>query len=354
MSKMPPAGYLTAAGIESGLQYLATTYPALCQLTILPETSWEGRTSRAVKIASGGGAGRRGVLLVAGLHARELVNPDLLLYFALRLCQAYTANSRITFGAHKSYTADRVRQVVNGLDLILFPLVNPDGRTYVQSPTGDIWWRKNRNPNGGNACRGVDLNRNFDFLWSSGIGSSADPCDYQIYKGSAPASEPETRNVCHLLDTFPQIVYYLDLHSYALQFYYPWGDDDDQTTDATMTFTNPAYDGLRGHPGDSIYREYIPAAERTRFQSVATRVTNAIKAVRGTAYAPMQSVGLYPTTATSDDYAYSRHFADPTKPKVWGFSVETGTQFQPPYSEALQIMQEVSAGLFEFCLAAME
>jgi murein tripeptide amidase MpaA len=351
---MPPAGYLTAAGLESGLQHLATTYPALCQLTVLPETSWEGRTSRAVKIASGGGPDRKGVLLVAGLHAREVVNPDLLLTFALRLCQCYTANTRITFGPHKAYSAARVRQVVNTLDLILFPLVNPDGRVYVQAPTGDVWWRKNRNPNGGNPCLGVDLNRNFDFLWPSGIGSSADPCDYQIYKGGGAFSEPESRNVRHLLDAFPQVVYYLDLHSYAQQFYYPWGDDDDQTTDPAMNFTNPAYDGLRGTPGDAVYREYIPAAELPRFQAVATRVTDAIKAVRGTAYTPMPGVGLYPTSGTSDDYAYSRHFADPTKPHVWGFSIETGTQFQPPYSEALQIIQEVSAGLFEFCLAAME
>jgi len=350
---MPPAGYLTAAGIESGLLYLSTTYPALCQLIVLPETTSGGRTSRALRISAGGQGERRGVLLVAGLHARELVNPDLLLSFALRLCQVYTAGTRITFGP-KSYTAARVRRVLQGLDLFVFPLVNPDGRAYVQSPTGDPWWRKNRSPNGGAACRGVDINRNFDFLWSSGIGSSASPCDYQVYRGPAAFSEPETRNVRHLLDANPAIAYFLDLHSYAREMYYPWGDDNNQTTDPAMSFTNPAYNGLRGLPGDSLYREYLPAADQTRARAVAVRVTNAIKAVRGTVYTPMQGVGLYPTSATSDDYSSSRHFADPARPRVWGFSIETGDEFQPPYSEALQIIAEVSAGLFEFCLAALD
>jgi carboxypeptidase T len=350
---MPPAGYLTAAGIEYGLYYLSSTYPSMCQLMVLPETSRLGRTSRAVRIGVGSGPARKGVLLVAGLHARELVNPDLLLTFALRLCQRYSSSSRLAFGP-RSYSASRVRQVVQGLDLYLFPLVNPDGRAYVQSPTGDPWWRKNRSFNPGSACRWVDLNRNFDFLWSSGIGSSASPCEYQVYRGPGPHSEPETRNVAHLLDTYPQITYYMDLHSYAQELYYPWGDDNNQTTGPGMNFTSSAFDGLRGQPGDSLYREYIPAPDQTRSQTIARRVTDAIRAVRGTVYTPMQGVGLYPTSGTSDDYAYSRHFVDPGKPRVWGFSLETGDEFQPPYYEAQQIITEVSAGLFEFCLAALE
>lgn len=350
---MPPAGYLTATGIESGLHYLASTYPSICQLTALPEPSHQGRTSRAVRIGTASAPGRKGVLLVAGLHARELVNPDLLLLFALRLCERYTAGGRIVFGP-KSYSAARVRQVVQGLDLYLFPLVNPDGRAYVQSPTGDPWWRKNRRPGGGQPCRGVDLNRNFDFLWPSGIGSSSDPCDYQVYRGPGAFSEPETRNVRHLLDSAPHIAYFMDLHSYARELYYPWGDDNNQTTDPAMSFTNPAFDGLRGQPGDTLYREFIPAPDQTRFQTIATRVTNAIRAVRGTVYTPMQGVGLYPTSGTSDDFAYSRHRADPGKPPVWAFALETGDEFQPLYSEALEIITEVSAGLFEFLLAALE
>jgi hypothetical protein len=49
---MPPTGYLTASGIESCLQYLATTYPSICQLIVMPEHSMEGRTIRAIKLAN--------------------------------------------------------------------------------------------------------------------------------------------------------------------------------------------------------------------------------------------------------------------------------------------------------------
>jgi hypothetical protein len=34
-------------------------------------------------------------------------------------------------------------------------------------------------------------------------------------------------------------------------------------------------------------------------------------------------------------------------------TIETGKQFQPPYSEALKIVAEISAGLMEFCLASL-
>jgi hypothetical protein len=60
-------------------------------------------------------------------------------------------------------------------------------------------------------------------------------------------------------------------------------------------------------------------------------VTNAINAVRGGHYEAKQSVFLwggttlgYPTSGAVDDYAYSRHFADCTKRKVYDFTLEFG------------------------------
>ena len=63
------------------------------------------------------------------------------------------------------------------------------------------------------------------------------------------------------------------------------------------------------------------------------------------------------TAGTSDDYAFSRHFADATRSKVYGFTIEWGrdsnpTPFHPPYSEMKQIITEVTAGLLEFCIQA--
>ena len=341
-------GYLTADGLEASVQYLAATYPAFCQAIVLPETSVEGRTSRALKIASGGGD-RRGVLFLGGVHAREVVNPDLLVSFAFDLCQAYADGTGLTFGP-ESYSAGIVKLIVEGMDVFVFPLVNPDGRAYVQAPGGDVWWRKNRRLDPTTGCYGVDINRNYDLLWSSGIGTSSSPCDYQIYKGPSAFSEPETRNVRWLLDTYPNIMGMIDVHSYSDDILYPWGDADDQTTDPSKNFQNPAYNGLRGVPGSAVYGEYIPQADLDWYTSTGDAVQAAIKAVRGTVYTMKQSIGLYPTSATSDDYSYSRHFVDRAQGRVYTYTVETGTEFQPPYSEALNIMTEVSSGLVQFCL----
>src|SRR6516162_782337 len=301
-------GYLTADGLEASVQYLAATYPAFCQAIVLPETSVEGRTSRALKIASGGGD-RRGVLFLGGVHAREVVNPDLLVSFAFDLCQAYADGTGLTFGP-ESYSAGIVKLIVEGMDVFVFPLVNPDGRAYVQAPGGDVWWRKNRRLDPTTGCYGVDINRNYDLLWSSGIGTSSSPCDYHIYKGPSAFSEPETWNVRWLLDTYPNIMGMIDVHSYSDDILYPWGDADDQTTDPSKNFQNPAYNGLRGVPGSAVYGEYIPQADLDWYTSTGDAVQAAIKAVRGTVYTMKQSIGLYPTSATSDDYSYSRHFVD--------------------------------------------
>ena len=351
---MAPTDYLSTKGIGDGLQYLKTNFPSICHSTINLSSSVVGQSISAIKIAGGPKTDRRGVLLIAGVHARELINPDLLIFFAIKLCYAYTNNTGVTFG-NKTYSAGIVQLIVNNLDLFLLPLVNPDGRIWVQSPSGYAMWRKNRSKNTDSTCRGVDLNRNFDFLWSSGIGTSADPCS-DLYKGSSAMSEPETQNIRTFLDAYPHIGYFVDIHSYSELILYPWGDDENQTTNPAMNFRNPVYDGRRGRvPDDAthVYQEYIPAPDLDWFVATGERMRTAIADVRGRHYTLQPSVGLYPTSATSDDYAYSRHFVDASKRKVRAIALETATTFQPSYSEAVQVMKEGAAGLMEYCIASI-
>lgn len=351
---MAPTDYLSVKGIGDGLQYLKTTYAPICHSMTALAPSILGQSITGIRIAGGTRPDRRGVLLIAGVHARELINPDLLIFFSLKLCQAYTKNTGLTFGG-KSYSASIVKLIVDNLDLFILPLVNPDGRAWVQSPTGYAMWRKNRRTNPGSSCLGVDLNRNFDFLWASGIGTSASACS-DVYKGSGAMSEPEVQNIRTLLDTYPNIGYFVDIHSYSELILYPWGDDENQTTTPEMNFRNPAYDARRGRVPDDpahVYKEYIPEADRRWFVTTGERIRTAIAAVRGRSYTLQQSVGLYPTSATSDDYAYARHFVDASKRKVRGMTIETATEFQPAYSEATQVMQEVAAGLMEYCIASV-
>jgi len=348
---MPPTGYLTEQGIGSCLEYLASTFPSICQLLILPATSAEGRTCRAIKIAKGSGADRHGVLFISGVHARELVPPDLLVSLALKLCQAYTSGTGLAFG-NKAYDALTVKLTIEALDLFILPLVNPDGRAYVQSPSGDPWWRKNRSASSGLPCKGVDLNRNYDFLWSSGIGTSSNSCS-DVFHGTAAFSEPETRNVRHLLDTYSNICCMIDVHSFSQLILHPWGDDETQTTDPAMNFANPAYNDLRGTVGDTAYKEYMPPEDLKWLATAGTNMRDAIQEVRGTVYKVEPGVLLYPTSGVSKDYAFGRHLVNTSKRRVYAYTVETGLEFQPPYAEALSVISEVSAGLIQFCLSSL-
>lgn len=343
-----PSGYLSINGIDACLIHIANTYPGLSQLIVLPEPSAEGRTIRAVKLSGKAGDKKAVTLLVGGLHARELVNPDALAALALKLCTAYSTNTGISLGG-KSYNAALVKSLLDNSDIYILPLVNPDGRAYVQSPTGDIMWRKNRRPIPGTNEVGVDINRNFDFLWESSIGASV-KANEETYKGTSAFSEPETRNVRWMLDTYP-ITCFMDIHSYSELVLYSWGDDNSQTSDANMNFKNPAYNGVRGTVGDTLYKEYIPTNDQTWYVNTGTRIRDAIAAVRGRKYKLEPAVGLYPTSATSDDYTYSRHFVSQKVRKVFAFTVETGKKFQPNFPEASHVMNEAMAGALEFCVA---
>jgi len=85
---------------------------------------------------------------------------------------------------------------------------------------------------------------------------------------------------------------------------------------------------------------------------LADGVNAALAEVRGRSYTVDQAVGLYPTSATSDDYSFSRHRADPARRNIYGFTIEFGQQFAPPYAEMRRVMADVAAGLTELCRRA--
>ena len=120
---------------------------------------------------------------------------------------------------------------------------------------------------------------------------------------------------------------------------------------------NEAYDGKRGLIHDDVYREHMPAADQKMAVAHGATAGRRDPRVRGRKYQVKQSVGLYPTAGSSDDYAYSRHIVDPKKAKIIAYTMEWGrsrasTPFHPPYPEMRKVMREVTAGLLEFCLQA--
>ena len=152
-----------------------------------------------------------------------------------------------------------------------------------------------------------------------------------------------------LLDAHPEIAYLVDLHSYGELIMYSWGDDQNQTDNASMNFINDNWDGKRG-VFDDEYREFLPDADRQLLVRLGEAMAAGIAASRGHRYRVEQSANLYPTAGTSDDYAYSRHLIDPALTKVLAFTVEWGsednpTPFHPPYPEMKKIIAEMTSGL---------
>lgn len=367
--------YLNVAEVESALQ-LAAAGPnsGFTQLITLPHRTWEGRLTRAIRISANLSASRPGVYLIGGVHAREWGSPDILVSFTERLLEAYRTGAGIELPG-RSFAAADVQRIVTGLDIVVFPQVNPDGRQHSMTPDGDEMWRKNRRPTAeGSPCAGVDVNRNYDWLWdypryfhpSADVANSTRPCD-NTYIGSAAFSEPETRNVAWILDNTPGIRFFVDVHSFSELVLYPWGDDDNQNVTPSMNFRNASHDGQRGlleathGPAANAYREYITLSDERALVELARRMQQAIEAVNGRRYTVQQGAALYPTAGTSEDYAYARHLVDPSRPKIYPFVIEWGQQrpslaesFHPPYAEMVQIIDECVAGLLEFCLAALD
>jgi murein tripeptide amidase MpaA len=349
--------YMNVAEIETAVEALAGAYPSTCQRIELPYLSHEGRRISTLRL--GRQDARPAALFLGGVHARELVPPDLLVALSADLLEAQMRGTGLRYGS-RYFTAADIARLFATLAIYVVPCVNPDGRHFAQ--TSNPMWRKNRNPahgNGSSVCCAADLNRNFPFLWDhtvkfaavSQVATSGDPCDPQVYRGDGPASEPETRNVIRLLDDHSEIRWMIDIHSHMPAVYHVWGSDEPQTIDPGMSFKNPAFDGARGRPGDTAYREFIPANDLTSVKAVAMAVAEAVRDVRGEEYAVSPSFALYPTSGASDDYTYSRHMMSPSRPKVLGFTIECGRDtFQPAWPEAENIIRDMSAGLVAFLL----
>ena len=360
--------YLNVDEVDTALLLAAPAHPTFTDLITLPNLTAEGRTCHAVKLGRPSGTEKPAVFLLGGVHAREWGSPDILINFVNQLQTAYQGGTGLTFGA-QVFTPAQVQDIIDTLDIIVFPQANPDGRHYSMTAVSQLeqLWRKNRRTAAPNSvmCPGVDLNRNFDFVWdfathfaaAAGVHTSADPCDLEAYCGSAPFSEPETQNCKWLFDSFPAIRAFIDLHSYGPTILYSWGDDESQPADTSMNFRNAAYDGVRGIPGDA-YREYFPLADAARAFALATTVAASIHAVRGTTYVPKPAYDLYPTSGASDDYAYSRHFANSMQNNVLAFTIEWGDgsspdlmrRFAPLYADMANIIPEITSGLVAFCL----
>lgn len=136
-------------------------------------------------------------------HAREWVSGMTNMYIATKLLFEYETD-----------------QSIRTINWYIIPIVNCDGFAYSWSD--DRLWRKNLRKGSSDKCKGVDINRNFDFKWSATGGESEDPCS-EVYRGPKPFSEPESVALAKFLEGVNDLKLYVDFHSYSQLWMRPYG-----------------------------------------------------------------------------------------------------------------------------------
>ena len=354
--------------VDSAVRGLASAYPEQVELFKPPFETHEGAELSGMVI---GGTDSPKAFLMSGIHARERGGPDHTIYFIADLLAAHANGTGLTYGKQK-YTSEQVKAAYEAGAVVL-PLTNPDGVAYDQK-TGSCW-RKNRFPDAETGEVGVDLNRNFDFVWDyktafnpdADIGSAAsDDPGSEIYHGTKAHSEPEVESIVWVLDQYnASLSWFLDLHSFAGDVLYAWGDDNVGTEILKQNFANKEYDGVRGFTGidppDSQYKEFMTSEDLSLELMTSETMAQSMNTAGDVKYTAMQSVSLYPTSGGSNDYVLGRYYGKQCNAgKVFGLCLEFGEAstadsscpFYPNEQEYHNSMAQVGAGLMELMLAA--
>lgn len=238
-------------GFADQMEGLLADYPTLLKKVDLGQ-SIQGQPITALKLTADANQvadGTRPATLSMSLqHAREWIVGE--------------TNIRILQHMLENYGQDpEVTGIVDTTEIWFIPVFNPDG--YDWTFTNDRLWRKNLRDNNADGVidgiDGVDLNRNAPFRWGwDNEGSSPDLVS-QVYRGTGPASEPETVALEGLLQRV-KFDFVLNWHSAAELILYGNGwqvstasPDDHIAIALAGTDVNPAVAGYDPDQGAELY-----------------------------------------------------------------------------------------------------
>jgi len=189
---------------EEGLHLLKEyeeRYPQIIKTKIIGQTCEDRDIVVATLSLNVNDAHTKPALLFTGtIHAREWIGHELSLKFIEYILDNYDTNPKI-------------KEYLKRSTLYMVPCLNPDGFEYSRKHFS--FWRKNRRLNK-DGSYGVDLNRNFSIGWKK---SSSVSMSSNIYGGTEPFSEPETRAIKEFVDSHENITIALDYHSQGNVFF---------------------------------------------------------------------------------------------------------------------------------------
>lgn len=206
------------AEVVEALENLVQEFPWMMKMTSIGKTP-QGRDIWSLVISSDveNSSSKPAVLFLGGHHAREHLSVETPLRFVQWVIGEFRNGN------------PRVQRLIEGRQIHLIPMVNPDGLEYDIEGGKYKYWRKNRARNA-NGTYGVDLNRNYGYKWGTG-GSSSSPSS-ETYMGPQPFSEPETQAVKRYIETHENISILLSFHTFSELILYPWGHTSNPIADS--------------------------------------------------------------------------------------------------------------------------
>ena len=210
--------YRHLADYNAEMADLAKKNPSIVKLFEMKRPSLEGRTIYGLEIAANVKQDDgRPIFYMDGVHhAREWPASEFTMMYAHYLVEKFGKDPHIT-------------SLMKSTRVILVPIVNVDGFNYTRESVTSFnqttrdrtqelagfngfegYWRKNRRsltgvtvPVPGSEVNpdafGVDNNSNYAYLWGDQQGGSANEQYDQTYRGEAPFSEPESANVADII-----------------------------------------------------------------------------------------------------------------------------------------------------------
>ncbi|OII75681.1 zinc carboxypeptidase family protein [Cryptosporidium andersoni] len=286
------------------------------------------------------------VLVTSMHHSREPESLVTGIYFIGRLLEEAVKLKDLTSLALLSSTI-----------IWYIPFVNPDGYVAIER-TKAYGIRKNQR----NTCnsynplyKGVDINRNYDFMFKNVVSE----CDPQEYSGPYPFSEPETRAIRNLIRKFKTFKTAINLHTYGDVWTIPWNccKDMPMAKNFSDIYNELRYEILLTSPS-CIFR-VINAMDRQKLESLnykkysVSLFLNMSKNLEDISRycfssAPNNPYIMYEASGEADDYLLGIE-------NVISLSPEIGPEefgFYPPLNQIIPIAQRYYPQLFAVAFKA--